>query len=108
MATLTRQQAATLIAEGAFNEQVTLLCVRRAITVGNTAASAFPNKDAKYASFACSIISDRSNGFVGPMARAVALALDTATPDAPTDAEVTTAIASVWGTFAGVTPADKI
>ena len=108
MATLTRQEAAALIGNSGFIEQVTLLSVRRAITVGNTAASAFPNKDSKYASFACSIISDRSNGFVAPMVRAVALAVDTAATTAPSDAEVTTAIASVWGTFAGVGPADKV
>jgi hypothetical protein len=108
MATLTRDQAAVLIDSSAFVSQVTLLTIRRAITVGNTAASLLPNKDVKYASFACSVISDRGNGFVAPMVRAVALAVDTASPLAPTDAEVTTAIASVWGTFAGVTPADKV
>jgi hypothetical protein len=108
MATLTRQQAAVLISNAEFIEQVTLLSVRRAITVGNTAASALPVKDAKYANFACSIISDRSNGFVPAMTRAVALAVDAADPVAPTDTEVTTAIASVWGTFAGAGPADNV
>lgn len=108
MATLTLAQAKPLLVDADFIERVTLLSVKRAITIGQAAVSAHPDVDVKHAGFACAIINDRMSGFVTAMVRAVALAVDTDTPATPLDAEITTAIASVWGTFAGVTPADKV
>jgi len=100
-------QAQALIASGPFRTNVQLLAVKAAVNVAGEAATTKPNVDAKRSNLATSVLSDRSAGYVGPFAQAIALIGNFVDVAAPTEAEITTSLGGLWSVMAGVNPIDK-
>lgn len=100
-------QAQALIASSPFRTNVQLLAVKAAINIAGEVATTKPNVDSKRSSLATSVLSDRSAGYVGPFAQAIALTGNFVDVAAPTEAEITTSLGGVWNAMAGITPGDK-
>lgn len=104
MALLTIPQVVTFLSQ---RERIWFLVTRAATNISAEGATTKPQVDLKRSALASRVAGTGSDALIEPITRVVALAVDAASPTAPTDIEITNAVAGVWNQCAGVTPADK-
>ena len=100
----------TLSQTTAFQQQVQMSVFKAALAIVNEAATTHPQVDIKRHSLALAVLSISPNGY-GPVNGALNMqfvwaTIETGLTGVPTDAQVDTAVSTVWNGIAGVSSRD--
>ena len=95
-----------------FQEQVQMAVFKAATAISNEAATTHPTLDLKRHTLASQVLQTSGSGYgqsSGPInMQFVWAAIETGLTGTPTDAQVDTAISSIWNEVAGVTSRDLV
>ena len=102
----------TLSQTTAFQQQVQMSVFKAATAISNEAATTHPTLDAKRHTLAVTVLGTFTPGYGAPNGplnmQFVWAAIETGLTGTPTDAQVDTAISSIWNALAGVTSRDLV